>query len=394
MFVWVTPEEEREIMLRTDSGYERRISTFFIAIVTIILLVALWQIRSILMLAIAAVMLTVLASGPVAFFCKRGLGRGLAILLSMAIGVIMLVVLLLLVFPTLIAQFTTLFTSTVPNGINRLIELWNSEELFEQIPFLRDVVDSIDMSAITIDSQLINQAVEQVLTAVESLSGSVLPLLGNVASGALSLVIVFFLCIYLIAEPDRYINGVIALTPLWYRDRMREILARMGETIRSWLKVTGVSMIIVGAVTGLGMAVLDIEQWLALGVLTGMLSFIPNFGTIGALIPSVAVAIVQNPSATGLVVVIILGASFLQAQIVGPILSSESMNLPPVMVLVGQIVLGLFFGFWGLLLAVPLTAIAMVLVEEIYVKDVLGDVGGEKTKIDDADDVHLQPETD
>ena len=75
----------------------------------------------------------------------------------------------------------------------------------------------------------------------------------------------------------------------------------------------------------------------------------------------------------GLVIVVIYGVSFLQSQIVTSLLVSGSIRLPPVLVLLGQIVAGAFFGFLGLMLAVPLTAILMVLVQEVYIKDMLGD---------------------
>jgi len=195
---------------------------------------------------------------------------------------------------------------------------------------------------------------------------------------------------YLIAEPDKYIHGIILLTPLWYRDRMREILVRLDKTIRAWLRVTLVSMIFVGTGTALGLAIVGVEQWLALGVLAGAASFIPNFGTIIALVPALAVAIIQVPGSIWIVIIIIVIISFIQAQIIGPILTAESMNLAPVLILVGQIIFGVFFGFLGVMLAVPLTAISVVLVEEIYIKDVLGDSLGaeeeeEKPKVEDKD---------
>jgi predicted PurR-regulated permease PerM len=130
---------------------------------------------------------------------------------------------------------------------------------------------------------------------------------------------------------------------------------------------------------------MGIEQWLALGVLSGVLSFIPNFGTIGAILPSIAVAAVQAPNSVLLVILLILGMSFLQAQVVGPLLTNERMNLAPVLILLGQIVFGIFFGFIGLMLAVPLIAITVVLVEEIYIKDVLGDDSSEKPKNEEED---------
>ena len=72
-------------------------------------------------------------------------------------------------------------------------------------------------------------------------------------------------------------------------------------------------------------------------------------------------------------IVVLYGVSFLQSQILTPLLVQGSIRLPPVLVLLGQIVAGAFFGFLGLVLAVPLTAIVMVLVQEVYIGDVLGD---------------------
>ncbi len=365
-------------MLRTDTGYSRNINWVFIALFAVIITIVLWQIRNILMLALAAVLLTVFASMPVRFLVGRGLNRGLAILISVAGGIFLIILLSLVVFPTLFQQFTVLFTDIIPEGFEQLVERWNSGELYQQFPFLEET-----LSNFTIDNNLVNQILTQLGSALGQVSGSVIPLIGGVASTLLSFLIIVFLGMYLLAEPDRYINGVLVMTPLWYRERMREILARLDATVRAWLRVTGVSMLLVGAGTAIGLALIGIQQWVALGVLAGVMSFIPNFGPIGALIPSIAVAIIQAPQYLFVVVLIIYGISFVQSQVVGPILASENMNLAPVLILLGQIVFGLFFGFLGIMLAVPLTAITVVLVEEIYVKDILGDTPDNKPKHDD-----------
>jgi predicted PurR-regulated permease PerM len=137
-------------------------------------------------------------------------------------------------------------------------------------------------------------------------------------------------------------------------------------------------MIFVGFVTWLGLAILGLQQALALGVLAGLFSFVPNFGPIAALVPSLVVALVQAPQHVGWIVLIIYGTSFLQSQLVAPLLFEESINLPPVLVLIGQIFAAVFFGFLGIMLAVPIIAILLVLVQEVYVKDILGDKMPEK----------------
>lgn len=377
----------------TNSGSLRHINWVFVLLLAVILLLAAWQVRTILMLAFAAVLLTIFATIPVRFFNKRlGLNRGLSILLFMVSTVIVVSALSLVVVPTLFQQFNVLAVDVIPNGIERLIEWWNSGEAFEQIPQLETLVQQFEL---TVTDEVISNAFQQVTSALGQVGGSVLPILGDVASGLLGLLIIVFLCLYLVAEPDRYVRGVIIMTPLWYRSRMREILEELDDTIRAWLRVTGVSMLIVGVGTGIGLAAIGIEQSVALGTLAGVMSFIPNFGPIIAVVPSVAVAIIQAPENTLLVIVIIYGVSFLQSQIVGPVLANESMQLAPVLILIGQIIFGVFFGFLGIMLAVPMTAIVVVLVGEIYIKDILGDRGNSKRRYMNPDDLmELEPSPD
>lgn len=376
-------------MIRTDSGYVRNLNILIISIFVVILLIAVWQIRGILMLALAGVILTILFSMPVRFFMRWNIGRLFSILLSMTSAVLIIVLLSYLVFPTLFDQFSTLFRSTIPDGIDQLIELWNSGELYDRIPFLESAVTAFNTSDFELDANFFNQLVAQLSSTINNVGGSVIPIIGGVASAFVSIFIVIFVCVFLIVEPDKYTNGIIRLTPLWYRDRMREIIVRIDETMRAWIRVTGISMLLVGSITGLGLALIGVQQWLALGVIAGVLSFVPNFSVFITLIPTVAVTIVEVPEAVLIAVLIVIVASFVQANIVGPILTAETMHMPPVLILVGQIVFGFFFGFIGVMLAVPLTAISIILIEEIYVKDILGDNATQQADTDSEDDYEL-----
>ena len=337
-------------------------------------LLFIWEIRGTLMLIFAASILVVFFTMPIRLFMRRfEMSRFLAIILSV-IGFFVLVGLVgLLILPTIVREFGTLATETIPTGIEQATEVLNSETLIEEFPFLEPILTDFEIS-----NELINQVVSQVTEALGRLGGTVLPVVGGVASTILSVLIIFFLSMYLLAEPELYVNGIITLTPKWYRERMLVILQRIDSTLRAWLSVTGVSMIVVAVLTGLGLGALGIQEWLALGVLAGVMSFIPNFGPIVAVIPSVVVAIVQAPQNIIWTIVIIYGVSFIQSQVVSPVLASERMNMPPILVLLGQIIFGFFFGFLGLMLAVPLSACVAVLVDEIYVKDVLGDRSKEK----------------
>ena len=355
-------------------------------------LVFVWQIRGTLMLTFAAVILVVLFTMPVRLLVDRlRINRLVAILVSV-IG--FFVILVLIGIPILRAigdQYEPL-RARVEIGFEQVRESLTRERLLEQGSILKDVIPIIDDllygdGNAQPSEDLIGQAISQVTDAIGRLGGSVLPVVGGVANTILSALIIFFLSMYLLAEPDLYVSGIIKLTPIWYRERMRMILWRLDSTLRAWLKVTAVSMVAVALLTGFGLWLLGIkEEAFALGVLAGILSFIPNFGPVVALVPSVAVAIVDAPDNVIWVVIIIYGVSFFQSQVISPVLASERMNMPAILILLGQIIFGFFFGFLGLMLAVPLSACLAVLVDEIYIKDVLGD-RSEKQEI-----AGLQPE--
>jgi predicted PurR-regulated permease PerM len=318
------------------------------------------------------VILVVLFTMPIRFLTRRGMRRAPAIILSLLFITILVVGLAATALPELFTQFRVLATVIIPQGIQTLVDRYlTNGELVNQFPFLQDV----DLES------LLNTLSGQLAAAIGQLSVSVLPVLGGVADTLLSILIVIFLSIYLLADPQMHQEGVIRFFPIWYRYRVREIFARLDYTLRGWLRATIISMAFVGVATWLGLSMLGIQQAAALGVLAGLLSFIPNFGPIIALIPSIAVGILQTPESIGWIVVIIYGVSFVQSQIFTPLLVAGSIKLPPVLVLLGQIIAGAFLGFLGIMLAVPITAILSVLVQEVYIKDILGDASVSESQV-------------
>lgn len=337
-----------------------------VAMITAIILVIAWTIRGILLLGLASVILVVVLGLPVKFLERHGMHRKVATIVSVVFFTIVAIVLSALTLPELIRQSYLLATVIIPQGIQTLVERWSNGDIQQQIPVLANV-SSADIQA------LLDTFGQQIVGSIGAIGSSVLPLLGGVADTVLSLLIVIFLSLYILVDPKGHQDGVVRLFPIVYRRRALEIIDRLGSTLRGWLKATLFSMIFVGVATWIGLALIGIQQAAALGVLAGLLSFIPNFGPIITLIPSVAVGIIQTPQEILWIIVVIYGVSFVQSQILIPVLIAGSIRLPAVLVLLGQIISGAFFGFLGLMLSVPITAILMVLVQEVYIKDILGD---------------------
>lgn len=352
----------------------------FSVAVIIILLLAIWEVHNTLLLVLSAIILVVLFTMPIRFFVRRGMGRTPATLISL-IGILAIVVILaMLALPSLLQQFTTLAVD-IQHGVQEAVSQWEAiqtappdSELRLQNAFIVSLQDFLE-NTFQLNSldELIAEVTKQLGGALGQLGGSVIPVVSGVASTLLSIVIVLFLSLYLLAEPRMYEEGVIKLFPIWYRDRVRFIIDRIDFTLRLWLQGQLLLMVIVGMLTWIGLALLGIQQAAALGVLAGLFSFVPNFGPIAALVPALAVGFAQAPQNIGWIVLIIYGTSFLQSQVIAPLVFKESINLPPVLVLIGQIFAAIFFGFLGIMLAVPIIAILMILVQEVYIKDVLGD---------------------
>lgn len=367
-------------MLATSSPspYQPITRWVLVAFFLVMLLVAAWAVRGILLLTLASIIIVVLLQMPVRLMVHRGVPRALAIVFALVLVIVLVTAVTLLALPQLVSQFVILATVNIPEGVAQLLSMWESGDIQRQFPILAQVTTA-DLE------RALSEASAQILSALGAFGVSVLPVLGNVADALLSIMIVLFMSMYLIADPEAHRDGAIQLLPIWYRARGRVILDRCAEALRAWLKATIVSMGFVGISTWIGLALVGLDQSLVLGVIAGVTSFIPNFGPLVALVPSIAVGILQAPDQIGWIIVVVYGVSFIQTQIVIPLLVAGSIRLPPVLVLLGQIIAGVFFGFLGIMLAVPITAILLVLVQEIYVKDVLGDRSSRARPVEEAE---------
>ena len=145
------------------------------------------------------------------------------------------------------------------------------------------------------------------------------------------------------------------------------------EALRRWLVGRFALMVINGALTAIGLKLLGIPLALTLGVLAGLLNFVPNFGPWIAAIPAVLIAFLQGPQQALYVAVLYLVLQSVDGYLLTPLVDRKSVELPPVLTITAQVVLGLAFGFIGILLASPLTAVTLILIKMLYIEDLLGD---------------------
>ncbi len=207
--------------------------------------------------------------------------------------------------------------------------------------------------------------------------GHVAGMVSGIATGTLgvlgSFVVMVAAALYFAASPGLYVRGALMLLPIDRRPRGREILLALGHTLRWWFVGQAVDMLAVGTLTTIGLELLGIPLAFTLGLIAALFNFVPYIGALAGAVPAVLVGLGVGPRAALSVAILFVLVQSLEGYVIAPLIQRRTVELPPVLTIFSQTVLGTLFGPLGLILATPLTAAGMVLVRMIYIEDVLGD---------------------
>ena len=192
--------------------------------------------------------------------------------------------------------------------------------------------------------------------------------------GGLFLIIV--LSVYVGADPTLYRVGLMALVPPEARPRAGVVLSRVATVLRRWLVTQMIAMLVIGVVTTIALLVLGVKPAVALGVIAGILEFVPTIGPILSAVPGVAMGFLDSPEKAFSVAMAYLVIQQVEGHLLIPMLMKEGMDLPPALTIVTQAVMALLFGFIGLMVAVPLLAAIIVPIKLLYVETMVSDILG------------------
>ncbi len=208
-------------------------------------------------------------------------------------------------------------------------------------------------------------------------AGSIVQSTGKVLSsgfGTLTdVVVVVLLGVFLAANPARYERGLLLLVPRAQRARGRAVLRATARTLRYWLLARGLLMLLVGTLFAIGLSILGIPFAGPLGIIAGLLDFIPYLGPVLGAIPALAVAFLEGPDRVLWVLGLYVVVQFVESYIAGPLVESKAVTLPPGLLLAFQVICAAWLGVLGVLLATPLLVALVVGVQMIYIQGVLGE---------------------
>ncbi|MBF2047066.1 MAG: AI-2E family transporter [Leptolyngbya sp. IPPAS B-1204] len=324
----------------------------------VIVLVFLWQIRQVLLLVFTAVVLAIALNAVARQLQKLGMSRGRAVLLTVSLSLLLAFLIFYLIVPPFVDQLLEL-GALVPVGFLRVVS-WVETLLNNRPDWLTDV-------ELPSPSRLIDE--------IQPFLRDVLPNFFAIFSGSLAvllqglLLIVFTLM--LLANPLAYRYAVVQLFPAFYRERIDTVLGKCEVALGSWLGGALISSTVVALLSAIGLWALQIEFVLAQALLAGLLNFIPNIGPTLSMVFPLTVAALDAPWKVLAVLILYIVIQNLEAYLITPTIMANQVSLLPAMTLAAQLVFARFFGFLGLLLALPLAVIAKTFIQEILVKDIL-----------------------
>jgi len=189
--------------------------------------------------------------------------------------------------------------------------------------------------------------------------------------GVVDILVILFCAFYFAARPKYYVNGFVRLVPCRHRERARGVLNEVGIGLRHWLFGQIISMSIIGVLTWVGLLLLGIPASEVLGVLAGVLDFVPVAGPWVAGIVACVIAFLKSPMHAVYVACLFIALHLLEGHVLIPLIQRRATRLPPALTILAMVLFYKLFGFLGLLLAVPLLALTLIATRTLFVEDVI-----------------------
>jgi predicted PurR-regulated permease PerM len=314
-----------------------------------LLLVAAYRVRAILLLALVALFLAIGLDPGVRRLQSVGLNRGPAIA-AIFLGFVLLIILFIfLLVPPLVGQIVE-FAANLPEVV---------QDFSEANPRLQQWVDENDVSA------RLEQAVSNIPAAIGGSLTGVLGVAGSVAAGIFNVVTVAILTVYFSIGLLDIHEGALKLVPRGRRALVAPLLNRVLQKIGGYIAGQATVAVIGGLVTGTLLTIIRVPYSVALGMFVAFAALIPMVGaTIGA-IPAVAVAFFHSvPHGLATIAFFVIYQQ-LENTLISPRIMTRAVDLSPAAVLLSALIGGSLLGFVGALMAIPTAASIKIIFQEV-----------------------------
>lgn len=339
---------------RTSRSLPRRaLAVLGFVMLAVIVLYLVLMLAQVLLVVFAGILAAIFLGG-VSWHLSRHLpvsrGAALALVVLALIGAAVGGV--VLVGPPFVGQATGL-AERLPEALDRL------ETVLRESPLGATFLQNTDLS--------------EVLPPLSDVLGGVTNLFSTTLGFGAYLFVIVVVGIYGAINPQAYVNSAVRLVPPARRRRARQVLHALGRALRWWLLGRFIMMAIVGGLTALGLWVAGIPSPLALGLIAAVLAFVPYVGPILSAVPALMVAALISLTKVVYVAIVYLAVQLLESYVITPLVQERTVFILPAALITAQVLMGVLAGALGVLLATPLAVAVIVLVQTLYIENVLGE---------------------
>jgi predicted PurR-regulated permease PerM len=303
---------------------------------------------------VVAILMTILIAIPLSALASRlervGVPRVFGALLGLLVGFGVLAAVFALVIPPFVDELE-LFADEVPATVEDLEQdvggLIGDSDGSEVQSFIQGYVDD--------PSKLIGP--------VTSLGVSVAGVLGAIA-------LIVITAFYMAVRPEPLVRSIASLFPPSRRSWARHVMDRLRDAWIGWMQGMLADMLITGVLVYVGLSVIGLDFAIFFAVFSAVLVLIPYFGAIIGAIPPVLFALADSPQKALLALAIYVLIQQIEGNITIPLVMADRVKLHPAAVAIGVVIIGQLFGFIGLFVAVPILSMIIILVDELWVKQV------------------------
>lgn len=320
----------------------------------IVFVLLLWLLSEILLPFVAGFAIAYLLTPATDRLQRMGLNRLAASLLLITVMVLAFVLVVLLIAPVLGGQLVS-FIDNIPGYVTKLQDVLGDPSR----PWLQKLLGA-GFNADKGMSDLVTQGVGWLTTFLKSLWSG-----GRALVSLFSLIVVTpVVAFYLIYDWHRMIQTVDGWVPVQHRDTVRQLAREIDAAIAGFIRGQTAVCLILGSFYAVALTFAGLNFGLLIGLISGLITFIPYVGSLTGLVLALGVAVAQfwpNYYAILIVLGIFLVGQFFEGNVLSPKLVGESVGLHPVWLIFALLAFGYLFGFVGLLIAVPLAATIGVL---------------------------------
>jgi predicted PurR-regulated permease PerM len=331
----------------------------------------LWFAHLLFLVAFLGILFGLAVSSGVDRLEDRGVRRGLAAPLIVIASLALLVGFGAWIAPTIHTQ-TVEIEHRLPDALDRA-DQWVNARQGSLIGLLLGGAAETPADSAQIAAGNTSVLRQRMGAAFGNMTRFLFPFLSSTVEFFGGIIIIIFMSIYIAVDPELYRRGMMALFPAGWHERGGEVLSNMAAVLRKWFLTQLIAMVTLGFVTTVILLMLHVKAAVALGVLAGLLEFIPTVGPIISSLPAIAMGFLDSPEKALWVLIAYVAVHFVESHMLIPLLMKGGINLPPALTILAQALMALILGFIGLMCAVPLLAATMVAVRMLYVERVVNE---------------------